>query len=342
MKKMMKYFMLIILLAVVAVGFFAYNYLYKRNTGFDEKSKLIYIHTGANFSDVVNKLKSENIIKDVTAFEWLSKKKKYTSKVRPGCYRITKGMTNEDIVNLLRSGIQQPVKVKFNNLRIPSQLAGAIAGQIEADSLSLYKMLVDENVAKSYGFNGNSFIAMYVPNTYEFYWNTSAEGFVKRMAKEYKSFWNISRKAKAKKWNLTESEITTLASIVQEETNMATDKPIVAGVYLNRLKKNIPLEADPTLKFALQDFTIKRILNVDKDVISPYNTYKNQGLPPGPICIPDVSTIDAVLNATEHDYIFFCAKEDFSGYSNFAVTNAEHEVNAKKYQQALNKMNIKR
>jgi UPF0755 protein len=342
MKKMMKYFMLIILLAAVAIGFFAYNYVYKRNTGFDEKSKLIYIHTGANFSDVVNELKSQHIIKDVNAFEWLSKKKKYINKVRPGCYKITKGMTNEAIVNLLRSGIQQPVEVKFNNLRIPSQLAGAVAGQIEADSLSLYKMLVDENVAKSYGFNVNSFIAMYVPNTYEFYWNTSAEGFVKRMAKEYKSFWNISRKAKAKKWNLTESEITTLASIVEEETKMATDKPIVAGVYLNRLKKNIPLEADPTLKFALQDFTIKRILNVDKEVVSPYNTYKNQGLPPGPICIPDVSTIDAVLNATEHEYIFFCAKEDFSGYSNFAVTNAEHEVNAKKYQQALNKMNIKR
>ena len=173
MKKMTKYFMLIILLALVAVGFFAYNFIYKRNTGFEEKSKLIYIHTGANYSDVVNELKSENIIKDVTAFEWLSKKKKYTNKVRPGCYKITKDMTNEAIVNLLRSGIQQPVEVKFNNLRIPSQLAGAIAGQIEADSLSLYTLLVDKNIAKTYGFNVNSFIAMCVPNTYEFYWSTS-------------------------------------------------------------------------------------------------------------------------------------------------------------------------
>lgn len=342
MKKNMKIALFLAILAVIGAGYFAYINIYKRNTAFNENAKLIYIPTGSAFADVVSILQKEKIVSNIKSFKWLSEKKKYTLKIRPGCYRIDKGMSTEAIVNLLRSGIQQPVEVKFNNMRLPSQLAAAISRQIETDSAQLYTMLTDDKVASSYGFDNKSFIAMFIPNTYQFYWNTDAEGFLKRMAREYKTFWNALRKSKAAKWGLSPTEITTLASIVQEETNMSDDKPVIAGVYLNRLRKNMALEADPTLKFALQDFALKRILNKDKEVDSPYNTYKNTGLPPGPICIPDVTTIDAVLDAQEHNYLFFCARDDLSGHSNFAQTYSEHLENARKYQAALDKLNIKR
>lgn len=331
-----------LLLAGAGGAYIAMKYVYNKNTAFNESQKMFFIKTGSSFDEVVKMAMEQGIIKDIDAFKWLAEKKKYTGKVRPGCYKIKRDMTNEQLVNLLRSGVQEPINVTFNNIRTVELLAGRIASQLEVDSISMYNYLSDSAMAAQYGFNARNFMSMFIPNTYQMYWNTTAEGFVKRMAREYKSFWNEKRIAKAREINLSHSEITTIASIVQEETRMTTDKPIIAGVYINRIKKGIPLEADPTLKFALKNFEIRRVLNADKLVESPYNTYKYAGIPPGPICIPDISTIDAVLNYAKHNYIFFCAKEDLSGYSNFAVTNSEHEANARRYQQALDKMNIKR
>ena len=243
----------------------------------------------------------------------------------------------------MRSGKQTPIKVTFNNLRNKEQLAGKIASQIEADSLSILNYITDTIFLNKLQLNTDNVACLFIPNTYEFYWNTSVEGFVNRMVKEYSNFWNSSRKKKAAEIKLNYYQVAVLASIVEKEQSIKRDeRPEIAGVYLNRLKKRMKLESDPTLIFALGDFTIKRVLNKDKKVESPFNTYKNKGLPPGPICIPSINAIDAVLNASEHNYIFMCAKEDFTGYHNFAKTYAKHLVNARKYQKALNKRKIMR
>ena len=212
---------------------------------------------------------------------------------------------------------------------------------IEADSADIAALLKDEETAKKYGFNKQTFCSMFIPNTYEFWWNTSAEEFVQRMADEYKKFWNDDRKAKANELGLSQSQVSTLASIVESETQKNDEKARIAGVYINRLKKDWLLQADPTVVFAAGDFTIKRILNKHLEINSPYNTYKYKGLPPGPICIPSTTSIDAVLNYEHHNYMYFCAKEDFSGYHNFATTNAQHEANARRYHDALRKAGIR-
>ena len=242
---------------------------------------------------------------------------------------------------MLCGGLQTPVKVTFNNMRDVDMLAGRIATQIEADSSSLSILLHNQDYVKQLGFNNYTIPALFLPDTYEFYWNTDSEGFVNRMFQEYNKFWNEERKQQAQTKGLTPVQVSTLASIVNKETNMSDEMPRVAGVYLNRLKSNWLLQADPTLVFAWNDFTIKRVLDRHKEIESPYNTYKYPGLPPGPICIPSLAAVKAVLNAEDHHYFYFCAKEDFSGYHNFAKTLAEHNRNAAKYQQALNQRGIK-
>jgi UPF0755 protein len=280
---------------------------------------------------------------NANSFEWLAKQKKYDTNIKAGRYRINRALNNNDLVNLLRSGKQIPIKVTFNNLRNKEQLAGKIGSQIEADSLSILKYITDTTFLNKLKLNTDNVACLFIPNTYEFYWNTSVEGFVNRMVKEYSDFWNLSRKKKAAEIKLNYYQVAVLASIVEKEQSIKRDeRPEIAGVYLNRLKKRMKLESDPTLIFALGDFTIKRVLNKDKKVESPFNTYKNKGLPPGPICIPSINAIDAVLNASEHNYIFMCAKEDFTGYHNFAKTYAKHLINARKYQKALNKRKIMR
>jgi len=287
---------------------------------------------------------SENgLLINANSFEWLAKQKKYTSNIKAGRYKINRALNNNDLVNLLRSGKQTPIKVTFNNLRNKEQLAGRIASQIEADSLSIINYITDTTFLNKLQLTTDNVACLFIPNTYEFYWNTSVEGFVNRMVKEYSSFWNSSRKKKAAAIKLNYYQVSALASIVEKEQNIKRDeRPDIAGLYLNRLKKRMKLESDPTLIFALNDFTIKRVLNKDKKVDSPYNTYKHKGLPPGPICIPSINAIDAVLNASDHKYIFMCAKEDFSGYHNFAKTYAKHLINARRYQKALNKRKIMR
>ena len=343
-RKFVTAFVLLAILGCSGMVYELYSRVYQLNIVLpDNAEKYIYIPSNSEFTDVVKILLENGLLINANSFEWLAKQKKYDTNIKAGRYRINRALNNNDLVNLLRSGKQTPIKVTFNNLRNKEQLAGKIASQIEADSLSILKHITDTTFLNKLKLNTDNVACLFIPNTYEFYWNTSVEGFVNRMVKEYSDFWNLSRKKKAAKIKLNYYQVAVLASIVEKEQSIKRDeRPEIAGVYLNRLKKRMKLESDPTLIFALGDFTIKRVLNKDKKVESPFNTYKNKGLPPGPICIPSINAIDAVLNASEHNYIFMCAKEDFTGYHNFAKTYAKHLVNARKYQKALNKRKIMR
>ena len=324
-------------------GLIFYKLCYAPNVNLNGKdADYLYIKTGSGYDDVLLLFKANQILINQGTFDFLAKRKNYPNKVAPGRYKLFKGMSNMALVDLLRSGKQEPLNVTFNSVRTKEQLVSLIGGKLEVDSVTFLKMLNDSAFVDSLGFNKNTILCMFIPNTYQFFWTTNARAFIKRMNKEYNSFWNTGRIAKAKSIGLSPVEVTSLASIVQEETQMAEDRSLVAGVYMNRLKKNMPLEADPTLKFAKGDFAIKRILNEDKKIDSPYNTYMYAGLPPGPINLPSVDYINAVLNYTRHDYLFFCAREDLKGYSNFAITYQEHLVNARKYQAELNRRNITR
>ena len=343
-RKFVTAFVLLAILGCSGMVYELYSRVYQLNIVLpDNAEKYIYIPSNSEFTDVVKILLENGLLINANSFEWLAKQKKYNTNIKAGRYRINRALNNNDLVNLLRSGKQTPIKVTFNNLRNKEQLAGKIGSQIEADSLSILKYITDTTFLNKLKLNTDNVACLFIPNTYEFYWNTSVEGFVNRMVKEYSDFWNSSRKKKAAEIKLNYYQVAVLASIVEKEQSIKRDeRPEIAGVYLNRLKKRMKLESDPTLIFALGDFTIKRVLNKDKKVESPFNTYKNKGLPPGPICIPSINAIDAVLNASEHNYIFMCAKEDFTGYHNFAKTYAKHLVNARKYQKALNKRKIMR
>ena len=298
----------------------------------DCNSVSLYIPTGADYQYVKDEIVSLNVLQSENAFDWLAKKMHYDENVHPGRYILTDGMTNQQLINMLRMGYQTPVKVVFNNMRTIEQLAGRIEEQIEADSSSIIEAINNKNIDAT----------IFIPNTYEFYWNTDAEAFVDRMMAEYNTFWNETRLQKAKNKNLTQREVSILASIVDKETTKVSEMPTIAGVYINRLNKRWPLQADPTLVYALGDYNIRRVLDVHKDIDSPYNTYKYAGLPPGPICIPSIAAIDAVLNAEKHNYYYFCAKDDLSGYHVFAKNITEHNKNAEKYRRALNKNKIYR
>ncbi len=324
------------------MGYDYYKRIYSPNVSLSlKKNTFLYIPTGAGFEDVVNELQKQNLLVSVESFRWLAGRMNYTNKVLAGKYRIKPGTNNKELIALLRSGKQEPVNVVFNNIRTKEQFAGRIAHQIEADSVSILKELKDPELLKNVDLNAENSLVMCIPNTYEFYWNTSAKKFVERMAKEYEAFWNKERTRKANEVGLKRSEISVLASIVQQESNKKDEKPTIAGVYLNRLRTGCLLEADPTLVYASGDFTIKRVLNIHKQIDSPYNTYKCKGLPPGPICVPTSSSIEAVLNYKKHKFIYFCAREDLSGYHNFAVTLEQHMANARKFHNELNRRMIK-
>lgn len=292
----------------------------------------LYIPTGSDYQYVKDEITSLNVLRSENAFNWLAKRTKYDENVHPGRYVLYNGMTNQQLINMLRMGYQTPVKVVFNNIRTVEQLAGRIGEQIEADSLSIISTIRDNNIDAT----------VFIPNTYEFYWNTDAEDFLDRMVTEYDTFWNESRRQKAEEKKLTQREVSILASIIDKETSKTSEMPMIAGVYINRLNKHWPLQADPTLVYALGDYNIRRVLDIHKDIDSPYNTYKFAGLPPGPICIPSIAAIDAVLNAVRHKYFYFCAKDDLSGYHVFAKNITEHNRNAEKYRRALNKNKIYR
>jgi UPF0755 protein len=287
-------------------------------------------------------LVSQDLLIDTASFKWVSSQMGYPYSVKPGRYRVANGMGNKEMITLLRAGLQTPVRVTFTGFRTPEQLAEKISSQIEADSVDIVKAFADKQLVEQYGFDTHTFISMFIPNTYEFFWNTDANGFFSRMKREYDVFWNAARDEKATSLNLSRIDVSTLASIVEEETIHRDERPKVAGVYINRLQKGMPLQADPTIKFAVGDFGLRRILTKHLQVDSPYNTYKRRGLPPGPINAPSISSIDAVLNYENHKYIYFCAKSDFSGYHAFARTLVEHNKNAREYQSALNRQRIYR
>ena len=335
-RRMLLLLALFFVFIVVAVFVFLHNYSYITKPIIQTENGenvSLYIPTGADYQYVKNEIIAMNVLKSEKAFNWLAKKTNYDENVHPGRYVLVDGMTNQQLINMLRQGHQTPVKVIFNNMRTVEQLAGRISEQIEADSTSI----VDAIYA-----NDNVDATTFIPNTYEFYWNTSAEDFVNKMVVEYNRFWNETRQQKAQDLKLTPREVSILASIVDKETTKTSEMPRIAGVYINRLNKRWPLQADPTLVFALGDYNIRRVLDVHKNIESPYNTYKYAGLPPGPICIPSIAAIDAVLNAEKHNYFYFCAKDDLSGYHVFAKTISEHNRNAEKYRRALNKQKIYR
>jgi UPF0755 protein len=308
-----------------------YGYVFKPNV---QKDYYLYIREKESFDNVVDTLEKNGVMRSMKAFRWVAKRKECTDYIKPGRYHFNPGMSTNTAVNILRAGLQEPVQLVFNNIRTPEQLAGVVSRYLEADSLSVLGLFTPA-VAESYGFTMETFPAMFIPNTYEFYWTTSAEEFGDRMKREHEAFWNAERQEKARNLNMTPAEVATLAAIVQEESNKQSEKPRIAGVYINRLRKGMPLQADPTVKFAAGDITLRRILNRHLEIDSPYNTYLNAGLPPGPITFPEIQSIDAVLNYERHNFYYFCAREDFSGYHNFARTNAEHERNAARYHAAL-------
>jgi len=327
-------------LALIFVGIRAYRlyqYAFRDNV---KRDYVLIIPDNFTYQLLLDKLIQNDVLESYKAFNWVSKKKSYKKTVKPGRYELKKGMNTNEVVNILRSGLQDPVNVTFNNCRFKEDLAGKVSKYIQADSLSILNLFYDEKQIEEYGFTTETYRAMFIPNTYEFYWTTSAEEFAVRMKKEYERFWNEERKQKAESINLTPVEVTILASIVQSETAKKDELKTVAGLYINRLNRGQPLQADPTVKYAVGNFSLKRILNSHLEIDSPYNTYKYAGLPPGPINFPEISSIDAVLNYEKHNYIYMCAKEDFSGYHNFSRTLAEHNINAAKYRAALNENKI--
>ena len=302
----------------------------------------IFIPTGADYDTLLALLGEEGEhITDLARFERVASLKGLSKSVRAGRYILKEGMSAKSVVGMFRGGMQSPVRLTFNNIRTLPQLAGRLAEQIEPDSVTLLAHLSSPEVAEKYGFKPEEMIGMFIPNTYEVWWNITPEGLTERMKKEYDNFWNEERVAKLARTRLTQKEVTTLASIICEETRMTDEMPTMAGVYINRLRRGMLLQADPTVKFAIGDFTIRRVLNRHLEVDSPYNTYKYAGLPPSPICMPSIKGIDAVLNYKESNYLYFCAKEDFSGYHNFARTLSEHNQNARRYANALNRAGIR-
>ncbi len=301
----------------------------------------LYIDDNDDIDSVTIKIEKHAKNKRINGFRILTSISRYEENIHSGAYLLNADNSTWDIFRRLQHGLQTPVKVTIPPARTIEQLAVSVSSQLMLDKKDLLNILNDSSYCTKIGYNRYTLPALFIPDTYEVYWNISADNFIARMQKEYKRFWNNERMAKAKNISLTPIEITTLASIVDEETNQTSEKPVVAGLYINRLKRGIPLQADPTIKFALQDFGLKRILYKHLKAESPYNTYLHTGLPPGPIRIASIAGIESVLNHAKHNYLYMCAKEDFSGFHNFASTLGQHQANARRYQQALNKRNIR-
>jgi UPF0755 protein len=339
MKKIISRILAGIFLLLGATGGVVYYTINSR--AFDiKKATCIYINQKKDYNDLLFQLKYTARVKDINLFTQLATAMKYPENVKTGRYEITPKTTYLEAVRMLRSGRQTPVKLTFNNIRLKEDFAERIGTQLMFDSNILLERLRDPITTASLGFDTTTILTLFIPNTYEIYWNIPVDKFLERMKKEYNRFWTSERLKKADAIHLSPVEISILASVVEEETSAKSEYPIVAGLYINRLKKGMLLQADPTVKFAVGDVTLKRILNAHLQVESPYNTYKYSGLPPGPIRIPSISAINGALNYQEHYYLYMCAKEDFSGTHNFAVTLDEHSRNAQRYQAALNRKHI--
>ena len=326
----------VLILLYITFLFFIPNFSLK-----NQEKQYLFIQNDHNYTNVVTQLQEKANVFSIFTFNQAASILGYKNNIKAGRYRIKSGANNFTLIRALRSGRQTPVELKLNNIRTKEQLAERLSKELIPDSMQFMTMLNDTAFLAKYNLNPYNSIAIFLPNTYSFYWNTDVQKVFDKMYKEYGKFWTDARKGQAAAIPLSETEVITLASIVDGESNSAAEKPIIAGLYINRLQKNMPLQADPTVIFAAGDFSIKRVTSAHTSIQSPYNTYKNKGLPPGPIRIPDLKTIDAVLNHDKNDYIYMCAKETLNGEHNFAATWAEHQINAKKYQEALNQRGIR-
>ncbi len=331
----MRKFLFIALALVLGGLFFAWKPLkaiYFSGVPAQLANAVVLIPTGTDFEGLVSLLEKGGYLTDKESFRWVANRMKYGEKVRAGRYEIEPGWNNRDLIRHLRGGKQAEVKVVLNYERLPEDVAGKAAKVLEADSLSLLAAFRDPTLLQEVGYTPETLISAFIPNTYNFQWNTDGPGFVRRMADEHKKFWaKNDRAAKAKTLSMTPTQVYTLASIVERETNTAREKPTIAGVYLNRLRIDMPLQADPTAVFATRDFSARRVTQYHTMFDSPYNTYRNRGLPPGPISMASATSIDAVLDHEKHEYLYFCAKADESGSHAFAETLAQHNVNAQKF-----------
>lgn len=325
-----------VLVVVIAAGV-TVRWQFYGNAVTEERD--LYVSGRAEYAQMVDSLLPR--IRHHRAFGAYARRIDLERTFKPGHYVLRSGMSVIEVARMLKLGTQTPVRVTINNVRIPAQLAQKLARQIDADSAAVMQALTSKALAAEVGFDSVTLFSMFVPDSYEFYWTVTPEEFVKRMKREYDRFWTPERDAKRKRSGLSRLEVMTLASIVYEETRKTDEMPRIAGVYVNRLRKGIPLQADPTVKYAMQDFGLRRILYKHLKYPSPYNTYINKGLPPSPICMPGKNAIDAVLDFEKHDYIFFCARPTFDGYHNFARTLSEHNANARAYSAELNRRKIK-
>lgn len=323
--------------------YFIYQQIFSPLT---KSSQIILVPSGTDFQVLKDTLRSNNLLKNEAVFDLFCSKKNYNT-IHPGRYLVPAEMDANSLVNMLRLGAQKPVNIIFNNTSTIQDLSGKLSYQIEADSLSLLEAFKNELFFSTYDFDEASVRKLFIPNTYEVYWTISPVEFLERMQKEYNRFWSEERLAKAKKLGLNPHEVSVLASIVQKESSKVDEQPIVAGLYLNRLNLGMKLQSDPTVIYAMKerdgfDIVVKRVLKKDLKINSPYNTYYYKGLPPNPICIPEMSSLLSVLNYKKHDYVYMCAKEDFSGYHNFTNSWSEHKRNAKRFQNALSSKGVMR
>ena len=318
---------------------YTYQMLYSPNFLINSEDKFIIIEEGTDFNRLIKKLEDDTLINDILSFSFLSKIMEYQENIKIGAYKVNMNMSNYDMITMLRSGNQTPIKLTFSYARKIDDLAEKITNKLKISKEDLLNYLL-ENIENYEGFKKEDIISIFLPDTYEVYWNISPKKLTDKMYSEYKKFWNNDRLEKLKKINLNQKEAIVLASIVASESRMLDEADRIAGLYINRLNRNMRLQADPTLVFAANDFTIRRVLNKHKKIKSPYNTYIHRGLPPGPIRIASKKYIDAVLNFEKHNYIYMCAKEDFSGYHAFATNLSDHNRNARKFQIALNNRKI--
>jgi UPF0755 protein len=338
-----KFIIALVVLIVLGLGgtliFYYLRYFGPNVTG---NEQYLYIHTGEDFNDVYKTIREKGIVKDTATFSWAAYNMKYAEHVKPGKYRLHEGMSNRKFIRMLQLGEQEQVELSFHVFRTKEQFAGFVSKKLEADSLTLLHYLDSADFVKQYGFNTDNAFVMVMPDTYQLYWNISPEKFYKRMYTHYENFWTPERKQQAAAINLSKPQVSILASIVDAEAVYDDEMPTIAGLYLNRLRKGMKLESDPTIIFAMHDFTIHRVLNKYLSVNSPYNTYLHTGLPPGPVMLPSVNAVKAVLNYQKNDYIYMVAKEDFSNRHNFATNVAQHNINAQKFRKALDEHNIKK
>lgn len=328
-------FFLLFSVLLISFGYYAYQIVYTPNVLVGKQPRQLVIPRGANFKDVQDILHRGDYTQDLISFSFLSKLMDYDEQVKPGRFVLHPDLSNIEAIRLLRAGIQEPVKVTFNNVRLISDLSEKITRNLNMKAAEFEAALIKFAMNNSDGFNKDNVLTMFIPNTYEVYFNVSPDELIGRMHQEFEKFWNEERRGKAEALGLTPIEVSILASIVQAESVKQDEAPVIAGLYINRLKKDIPLQADPTLVFAVGDFTLKRVLNEHKEIDSPYNTYRNRGLPPGPVNMPEIFALDAVLNYSKSNFLYMCAKEDFSGRHNFTHSYSQHLNNAQKYQRAL-------